>query len=85
MPSQKKAVVNQKTIKRAEQISIVEQKTNNSPTRKDRQIRIAAREASKYGKPANKRITIAKHKTDRTDHHCMATKHEQSITITKAI
>ena len=81
---QKKAVVNQKTIKLAQRISITEQKTNNSPIRKDRQIRIAAREASKYRKPDNKQITIAKHKTNLTLHHRMA-KHEQPITIAKAI
>ena len=52
--------------------------------RKDWYVRIAAREASKYCKLANKRITIAKHRTNRTDHHRMA-KHKQPITSTKTI
>ena len=55
---------------------------NNSPTRKDRRIRIVAREVSKYCKPANKRIMIAKYKTIRTDHYRMV-KHKQPITIAK--
>ena len=64
LQSQKKAVVIQKTIKPAQRISIAEQKTNNSPTRKDRRIRIPGQEESKHRKPAKKRITIAKRKTN---------------------
>ena len=81
---QKKAVVNQKTIKLAQRISITEQKTNNSPIRKDRRIRIAARKASKHRKPANKRITVAKYKKNQTDHH-RTVKHKQPITFANAI
>ena len=75
LQSQKKVIVNQKTIKPSRQTSIAEQKTNNSPTRKERQIRIAAQEASKHHKPNNKWIMIAKHKMNRMDHHRM-TKHK---------
>ena len=82
--SQKKAVVNQKSIKPAQQISIAKQKTNNSPTRKDQRIRITAQEASKYCKPSYKQIVIAKHKTNCMVHHCMA-KHAQPFTIAKVI
>ena len=46
LQSHKKAIVNQKAIKPAQRISIAEQNTNNSPTRKDRGIRIAAEEVS---------------------------------------
>ena len=74
--SQKQAIVNQKIIKPVQRTSISEQKMNNSPIKKDWQIRITAQEASKHRMSANKRITIAKHKTNRTDHHRMA-KHKR--------
>ena len=78
--SQKKAVVNQKSIKPAQQISIAKQKTNNSPTRKKRQIRIAGQEVSKHRKPADKRITTAKRKTNQ--YHISK---DKPVTIAKAI
>ena len=82
--SQKKAVVNQKTIKPAQQISIAEQNTNNSlPESTDELESLHEKRVNVASQPTSE-SRFAKHKANRTDHHRMA-KHEQPITIAKAV